>query len=550
VTFLVGRNNYAKSSIITAVEALLTLRESVVTPADYRVDSDGNRAKEIEITGYFSEISPEVAVSRGFKGRVIDRTYCYRKTYSLASTKPKIETKQYPYAIKEELKGVKKGTDLLDHGYAEEQVREILGLTDINKNLKKGWELLLPDAVEWDTEVEPEFVENPGGIPSIVNSKLPRLLRIPSFAQLSDIEKAEGKKTAIGECLSILFDDLLSDHPLANEIQDRLNQLEAQMSPEEEESLIRQLCERVNAIIQDVFPECGIKVIPSLQGVTEIIKPKYQVEMYSNIPTDCSRQGTGLVRTTLFSMLRYHSELHTQKELQTKPLMVAFEEPEIYLHPSAANLLRDTIYALGSSDQIICTTHSPWMIDLSRDPQSLTQLQLAEDDSVTCVNYGVSEKLNALQLDDRTRVKMLQMCDDELSRVFFCERAVIVEGDSELIAVKHTLRLVPEEVRKRILAQSQVVKARGKATVISLVKYLRALSIEPFVIHDRDAGTPGAEKFNYPICEAVGDLDRVVSLHECLEDALDMHHPIMTNPSKPTSGALHGRHWKMSPRYG
>jgi hypothetical protein len=46
----------------------------------------------------------------------------------------------------------------------------------------------------------------------------------------------------------------------------------------------------------------------------------------------------------------------------------------MYLHPSAANLLRDTIYALGESDQIFCTTHSPWMIDLSKNWQSLTNV--------------------------------------------------------------------------------------------------------------------------------------------------------------------------------
>jgi predicted ATP-dependent endonuclease of OLD family len=75
-------------------------------------------------------------------------------------------------------------------------------------------------------------------------------------------------------------------------------------------------------------------------------------------------------------MLRYHAKLKIQKELQTRPVLVAFEEPELFLHPSAANLLRDTIYSLGISDQIICTTHSPWMIDLRQEPQSVTKMNL------------------------------------------------------------------------------------------------------------------------------------------------------------------------------
>ncbi|WP_373232991.1 TOPRIM nucleotidyl transferase/hydrolase domain-containing protein [Cohnella sp.] len=37
---------------------------------------------------------------------------------------------------------------------------------------------------------------------------------------------------------------------------------------------------------------------------------------------------------------------------------------------------------------------------------------------------------------------MVKTFDDELSRVFFSDKCVIVEGDSEVIAIKNTLRLL------------------------------------------------------------------------------------------------------------
>ncbi len=106
----------------------------------------------------------------------------------------------------------------------------------------------------------------------------------------------------------------------------------------------------------------------------------------------------------MFAMLRHHAKMKLEKELQTRPIVVAFEEPELYLHPSAANMLRDTIYRLGASDQIICSTHSPWMIDLSRDLQSLSRMCLADDESATTRNYSVSSTLAELPPDDRQRV--------------------------------------------------------------------------------------------------------------------------------------------------
>jgi len=185
---------------------------------------------------------------------------------------------------------------------------------------------------------------------------------------------------------------------------------------------------------------------------------------------------------------------------------------------------------LGRTDQIVCTTHSPWMIDLSQELQSLTKMLLQDSGYITSVNYGVSEAMTNLFEDDRKRVKMLQLFDDEMSRVFFAHRVVVVEGDSEMVALKATIALLPAEARKQVLSRVQIVKARGKAAIISLVKYLRALSVEPFVIHDRDEGTAGAEVFNPHILAAVGTLERVVMLEECIEHALGYAPPSADKP--------------------
>ena len=105
-----------------------------------------------------------------------------------------------------------------------------------------------------------------------------------------------------------------------------------------------------------------------------------------------------------------------------------------------------------------------------------------------------------------------------------------MEGDSEVIAIKNTLKLLPEECRKSILSKYQVLNARGKASIISLAKYLKFLEIDFYVIHDRDLGTPGAEKFNKPIEDAVGDITKIFKLEECLEDCLGYDVPSGDKP--------------------
>lgn len=540
-SFVIGPNNCGKTSVIDAIDALLSLKTEKVTEADFRQLADGSRADTIELEGVFTNISDETAQSRGFKGRVINGKFTYKKTYKITSaTKPKIESITFPYNIKEEFNAAKTVKDLLDNGIEQELITEILTKSNAEDKLPKGWEKDFAEALEYQVDQEPIFEENPGGFPSNVNSKLPKVIRIPSLVNVSDFDYKDKGTSVLSECLSLLFDDLLTQSNLASDIQEKLTELETQMNPSTEGSLIKKLTVDVNEIIASVFPACGIDIKPNLQNLSDILKPKYEVSLFSNVSTKIDKQGTGLIRTTAFAMLRYHSNLRKERNLETRPILVAFEEPEIYLHPAAANLLRDTIYALGSTDQIVCNTHSPWMIDLTQEPLSLTKMVYANDETISCVNYGLTSAFAQLPEDDKQRVKMLQLFDDEVSRVFFADRVVVIEGDTELLAIKNTLKVIPEILRKDILAKTQIIRARGKASIISLVKYLHDLHIFPYVMHDRDQGVAGAVVFNQPIADAVNDNTRLTLNYENVEDSLGYVAPAS---DKPFRAFLHTNTW-------
>jgi putative ATP-dependent endonuclease of the OLD family len=67
------------------------------------------------------------------------------------------------------------------------------------------------------------------------------------------------------------------------------------MNPADDASLIYELVKSINTIIGEVFPKCGIAIEPSLQDILEILKPKYDIKVFSNIRTGAARQGTGLI---------------------------------------------------------------------------------------------------------------------------------------------------------------------------------------------------------------------------------------------------------------
>ncbi|WP_318351505.1 TOPRIM nucleotidyl transferase/hydrolase domain-containing protein [Klebsiella quasipneumoniae] len=75
---------------------------------------------------------------------------------------------------------------------------------------------------------------------------------------------------------------------------------------------------------------------------------------------------------------------------------------------------------------------------------------------------------------------------------FFTKKVIVVEGDTEEIVFKEALRRVPALSRNKILTNTELVKARGKAAIIGLIKYLSALDVDFIVIHDRDQGVKGS----------------------------------------------------------
>jgi hypothetical protein len=69
------------------------------------------------------------------------------------------------------------------------------------------------------------------------------------------------------------------------------------------------------------------------------IKPSFEIEMSSNVRTKPERQGMGSIRSTVFALLRYREDFVERKRVAgivIRPLITAFEEPEMYLHPNAS----------------------------------------------------------------------------------------------------------------------------------------------------------------------------------------------------------------------
>ena len=552
-TFLIGENNVGKSSILYALEYLLGASQSISLDEFYSLEEDGEKriaVDKIVFTAEFHKIPPEASSWRGFKGRLLnyeadknDPTdtgikFIYRKTYPKGG-KVKIETLENPKIIKDEFKNCTNIQEYLDAGLPEEELTEDLKKIKYDKKLSTKEKGLFYD-VEYIYDLDESkecWIENPGGIPQNVLSKLPEYLLIPA-------QDSEGETSGtLQKTLNELFNEVREKSENYKKAQEYLNKLAKELDPSDENTEISKMIGELNDIISDVFPHTGISAAANLSDADKVIKPAFDIQMSSNVATPSNLQGTGLIRSTVFALLRYKALRDNRKdEISDRQLIIGFEEPEIYLHPNAINKMRDTIYSLAETgkNQIVCTTHSPYMIDVSKKPkQTLNSLFLKKSvvceskiETVGSVPFNITKEFLELQEDEKNYIKMLLRIEDSIAKSFFVKNVLIVEGDTEQLVLSETINRMPLKIQSDILSEWYILRARGKAAIIPLIKYLKAMHINIYVMHDKDKNTPGAVVFNEPIRQALNDDTRLFVLENCVEDVLGYSAPSSDKPYK------------------
>lgn len=555
-TFLIGENNVGKSSVLAALEYLLNPKSKIPDEEFYSISDENNnitrKTDEVILTAEFRNLPEAAKQWHGFRGRVLNYSpefegdsglgFVYRKTYKIGESSPKIEVKQYKKLLKDEFKDCKTINDYIENGLNIEDIPEKLKDFDYDQTLKTRDQNIIKDSdclYDYDEECI-EWIDNPGGFPQNVISKLPHFLLIPAQDRQEEITSNNG---ALQKTLEELFKEIRDSSDNYREAQKYLNRLQEELDPTKPGTEVSKMMAELNDVVADVFPSASILTMPNLSDPNTTIKPTFIVKMSSNISTNTSLQGTGMVRAAVFALLRYKCNRDSLKrEEDARSLIIGFEEPELYLHPNAINKIRDTIYRLAesSNNQIVCTTHSPYMIDISRKPrQVLNSLSLLSEEidgstaeSISVKPFNVTEEFINLQNDDQDYVKMLLKVDDSIAKCFFAKKVLIVEGDTEQIVLNETLTYLPRELESSIKSDWHIIRARGKAAIIPLIKYLKAMGIDVYVIHDGDYGVEGAEVFNGPIKQALDNDTHLVVLSNCIENAIGSP---MVNKNKPFS---------------
>lgn len=442
IVVLVGPNNVGKSSVLKAYEIIM---------------SEGSNAGELSIDDFFcARVNPEHLPEIELHTVVYDNT---------------------------------PGTEWIENTPGGEMiVRERWTWAGPGKPVRRGYNV---QQGRWATDSDAEKV--PWGAAGVANTRRPEPHRAEAFAspdaQAAEILKLlmavlrDGVKALQAESKAAPESDYAKLLSSFGELQKQIVTESREQIAAVEEELTRSI-ERIfpgNRITFDARPEEDIdKAINWFKSDAKLLMG----------PTDgymstIGKQGSGARRTLLWTAIRLLAEtVPAKKATQAqRPHVLLIDEPEMCLHPSAIRDACDLLYGLPGATgnwQVMVTTHSPCFIDFARDHTSIVRVERTAEGDVVGTTIFRPEKAS-FTTEDREQLKLLNLCDPYVAEFFFGGHTILVEGDTEYTAFKYLAALEPTKY-----ARVHIVRARGKATIVSLQKILNQFGTRYAVLHDSD----------------------------------------------------------------
>lgn len=351
-----------------------------------------------------------------------------------------------------------------------------------------------PKRQGWDVEQNIWSENVPWGAPNVANSRRPEPHKVDAFDFPE--KQADEIKKLIMQALTERVKNYKTPNN-ENEEENDYHKLLRQVKElqkkilEETKEQIDEVNMELTSLISKVFPNYRVdfdaKAEDNLDNAINLFKADAQLLMG---PSDgylstIDRQGSGARRTLLWTALKFISENHQKTKTEggiNRPHLLLIDEPELCLHPNAIREACNLLYELPATGnwQVMVTTHSPIFIDFSKDNTTIIKVEKHDNGNIVGTTVFRPDKVN-LDEEDKRNLKLLNLCDPYVAEFFFGGKVIIVEGDTEYTAFNYVKRQKPD-----LYNNVNIIRARGKATIVSLIKILNHFGSDYSVLHDCD----------------------------------------------------------------
>ncbi len=522
----VGENNAGKSNILRAISCFLSSGAGGMKLEDFK-DISQPASIECEFTGLEDEEKKKLGPYLLGDKVVLEKILRIESDERRGKSTVKAEYHGYQAEPKEVSLSLSKIEATHGNRPKWQQIAEEAGITEyvqddtgkINKTTyKKGIERYLQENnVEYD---EPVLGETQAlGIPQNLLAGLPTFYLLPAITDYSDEVDRRSSTTVFRRLMSDLADRVMRADPRYPELDEALSKVRALLNQVPEEGAPPRLS--ALSAVENSILDLVKKLMPSVQSISLEVEVEASQDVFSKgvnikiddgVLTDVLDKGHGMQRSMVFSLLQMlmASGRSTPEDMASQPIILAIEEPELYIHPHSQRLIFRALKefsglsddgALVGNDQVIYSTHSPSFVDVW-NYERIGIVRKPDLATGTIVRQASAGTLDGP--DDRKTFKILTSFGVKHNEVFFGREAIIVEGPEDEIGIIAAARKAGRIVDLLDELGVTVLVAGGKGDIPKFQKILNAFQIDYGVLFEMD-GNDDQEKQNAPIIENLGN---------------------------------------------
>lgn len=501
---ILGENNCGKSNLLSAIETFLSAGSGGTKPEDFN-----DKTQKIIIKAKFKLSNP--ALKKIWKPYLLNDELILEKHIWIET-----DAKTLKEAIKNEF-----------HGYQAEPTEWFLSESKIKaaKGERPKWKEIVEEAGLPDYFIEngnsnatifkkalakylsenevaydaPDLSATQAlGLASNVVASMPKFYLLKAITDYSDEIDKRSNNTTFRRLMADLSDRILKLDPSYQKIEKALATIEELLN---EKKIANPLAEDRLAsigVIEVKIKDLLSRLMPSVEKVTlkvltedvkTIFSKGVELSIDDGIETDVLLKGHGLQRCIVFSLiqtliLNERNELINSDPLKVEdnPILLAIEEPELYIHPQLGKLFYDVLNEFGNNQQVIYSTHSPRFIDVYEN-QNIALVTKTKANGTKVMNCDTTA-FNGLT--DRKIFQGLTQLNTDVNELFFAKNVIVAEGPEDKIAITETCKKLNKIKIRTEEIDITVVVANGKGNIPFFVRVLNAFKINYVVLHDTD----------------------------------------------------------------
>lgn len=500
----IGENNSGKSNLIRSIECLTSAGVSGVGINDFNDPS-----KSIVIKGTFDLLLPtELKRWRSYLvgGRLTLEKHFYLETDDrTGKERVKAEFHGYRAEPKKWFLSIPKIQERSGTRVNWKQIVEENGLPEYflhdNKCNKPIFQkaldrYLLENDVEYD---KPDLSATQAlGLQSNVVAMLPSVYLLRAITDYSDEIDKRSSSSTFRRLMGDLADRIFKKDPKYQEVQTALDSIKALFNkaaggkPETRLPSLTTVETRITQLLKKLMPSVErVSMAITIDEMKDIFSGGVSLTVDDGVDTDVLAKGHGLQRCIVFTLLQTliiseRNQLFTtvdEANDNAGRIILAIEEPELYIHPQLSKLFYDVMKEFSKTDQIIYSTHSPLFIDAFE----YDKLAIVKKTSV--IDGTKVRTCDPQAFDGLTERKIFQgltKFNPAINEMFFARKVLLVEGPEDQIAITAVLQDEKIIVNRVEEIDWSIVVTGGKQSIPFFQRVLNGFGIPYAVLHDHD----------------------------------------------------------------